>query len=278
MPSRASKTLLSIRRHLLAIAAAVCVLAAGIGMLGANTELSGAVIAAGTLVVESTVKKVQHPTGGTVGEILVQDGTRVSAGDVLLRLDETAAKANLSAITNSLWELSARQARLEAERDAASEVVFPEQLLAKESDAALALILAGERKLFGLRREALLGQKAQLRERVAQLNDEISGLDEQIEAKGEQLRLIAQELTAVRDLWDKKLVPIQRLTTLERDAARIKGERGQLIATKAQTRGKISEIEVQTLQIDQNLRSDVSKELAEIRAKAADLTRKADRR
>jgi HlyD family secretion protein len=268
---RASRTLRSIQWHLAAIVGAVVVLAGGVGVLGAKTELSGAVVAAGSLVVESNVKKVQHPVGGTVGELLVKEGSHVSAGDILVRLDETVAKANLATITKSLWELSARGARLEAERDGASEVLFPDDLLAAASDPTIDHIVTGERKLFTLRREALLGQKAQLHERVAQLNDEIKGLTEQTEAKGEEIRLVQEELGGVRDLWDKKLVPITRLTALERDAARLKGERGQLVASTAQTKGKISEIEVQTLQIDQKLRSDVAKELADIRAKSAEL-------
>lgn len=270
MRSRAERTLRSIRWHLAAIVASVVVLLGGAGLLGANTDLSGAVIAAGSLVVESNVKKVPHPTGGTVGELPVRDGATVREGDILLRLDETVTRANLAAIRKNLWELSARQSRLEAERDAAEDVAFTDELLT-ETDEAAVRILAGERRLFVTRGEALRGQKAQLRERVGQLADEIKGQTEQTEAKGEEIRLVQQELGGVRDLWEKKLIPITRLTALERDAARLKGERGQLIAATAQTRGKISELELQMLQIDQNLRSDVGKELADIRAKSAEL-------
>jgi HlyD family secretion protein len=275
MPMRALSTRRSIKRHLAAMVMAVAVLAGGVGMLGARTELAGAVVAAGSLVVESNVKKVQHPVGGTVGALLVKDGSSVAQGDILVHLDETVAKANLATITQSLWELSARGARLEAERDGAAELAFPDDLLAAAGDPTVDHVVTGERKLFGLRREALLGQKAQLRERVAQLTDEIKGLTEQTEAKVEEIRLVQDELSGVHDLWDKKLVPITRVTALERDAARLKGERGQLIAATAQARGKISELEVQTLQIDQNLRSDVAKELADIRAKSAELTERA---
>src|SRR5262249_24697491 len=165
MPSPAEQTRRAIRWHLAFVAAAAAVFLGGVGILGANTELSGAVVAAGSLVVESNVKKVQHPTGGTVGELLVRDGSRVSEGDTLVHLDETVAKANLAAIRMSLWELSARQARLEAERDGSVGVAFADDLAAAAAgDDAVARILAGERKLFALRREALLGQKAQLRE------------------------------------------------------------------------------------------------------------------
>jgi multidrug efflux pump subunit AcrA (membrane-fusion protein) len=208
-------------------------------VLGARTELSGAVIAAGSLVVESNVKKVAHPVGGSVGELLVHEGAKVSEGDILVHLDETVAKSNLATIVQNLWELSARGARLEAERDGAPELAFPDALVAAAHDPDVDHVVTGERKLFALRREALLGQKKQLHERVAQLGEEIKGLTEQTEAKGEEIRLVQEELAGVQDLWDKKLIPITRLTVLERDAARLKGERGQLVASTAQARGKI---------------------------------------
>src|SRR4029078_12788173 len=166
--------------------------------------------------------------------------------------------------------MAARQARREAERDGSQSLVFAEELLAESDNPAVTRILVGERKLFALRREALLGQKAQLRERIGQLGDEIVGLREQTEAKAEEIRLAQQELTSVRELWRKNLVPLSRITALERDGARLKGERGRLVATTAETKGKISELQLQTLQIDQNLRSDVSKELSEVRAKSAE--------
>ena len=260
----------SIRRHLAAIAAAAVLFAGGIGVLGASTELSGAVIASGMLVVESSVKKVQHPTGGPVGQLMVRDGTRVEAGDLLVRLDATVAQANLAMVTNSLAELYARRARLEAERDGANAVDFPADLRDDHTDN-IDRVLSGERRLFELRREAQQGQKNQLRERIAQLRDEVRGFSEQAAAKRKEIEFIVRELEAVRDLWQKNLVPVSRVTALERDAARLEGERGQLIATVAQSRGKISETELQIIQVDQTMRSDVAKELAEIRAKAAEL-------
>lgn len=273
-PSPADATRRAIRSHLAAMAGAVMILAVAVGLLSAKTELSGAVVAAGWLVVESNVKKVQHVVGGAVGELFVREGSRVSEGDILVHLDETVAKANLAAITKSLWDLAARTARLEAERDGSAEITFPNDLLDAAAGPAIARVVTGERKLFELRREALLGQKAQLGERVAQLVDEIRGLTEQTEAKGEEIRLVQNELAGVRELWEKKLVAITRFTAMERDAARLKGERGQLIAATAQAKGRISELRIQILQIDQNLRSDVAKELSDIRAKVAELMEK----
>jgi HlyD family secretion protein len=134
--------------------------------------------------------------------------------------------------------------------------------------------VSGERKLFELRRKAQSGQKAQLRERIAQLKEEVSGLTEQADAKAQEIVLVNKELGGVRNLYQQNLVPLSRLTALERDAARLTGERGLLAATVAQTRGKISETELQIIQLDQDLRSKVAKDLADIRAKMSDLSEK----
>jgi len=254
------KTQQSIRAHLVAIGATAVFLVGGVGVIGATTDLAGAVIAAGTLVVESNVKKVQHPTGGIVGDLLVHDGSRVEAGELLVRLDETTAQANLAMVDKSLAELFARRARLDAERDGADTVEFPDELLQAARQAEIARVVAGERKLFQLRREAQDGQKAQLRERIVQLNEEVRGYTDQAGAKAKEIEFIQKELEGVRELWQKNLVPITRVTALERDGARLEGERGQLIATVAQGKGKVSETELQIIQIDQNLRSDVAKE------------------
>lgn len=261
----------SIRAHLVAIAAAALFLVLGIGVIGATTELAGAIIASGALVVETNVKKVQHPAGGIVGELRVHDGSHVKAGDLLIRLDETMVRANVAMVENSLAELFARRARLEAERDGNDAVEFPAQLLQAAHQAEIGRVIAGERKLFEFRRDAQRGQKAQLRERVAQLNDEVRGYIDQAAAKKKEIEFIGKELEGVRDLWQKNLIPITRVTALERDGARLEGERGQLIATVAQGKGKISETELQIIQLDQNLRSEVSKELGDIRAKIAEL-------
>ena len=271
MTDKTSSAQRSIRRHLLGGLAVVALLAGGVGGLAATTELAGAVIAPGVMVVDTNVKKVQHPTGGVVGELRVRDGDRVKAGDVVVRLDETITQANLAIVVKSLNEMQARLARLEAERDDADKVVFPSDLLARSGDPEVARIIEGERNLFRLRKTARAGQKAQLKERISQLREEIQGLTGQVAAKKREIELIGQELEGVRDLWRKNLVQIQRVTALERDAARLEGERGHLIAATAQSKGKISETELQIIQIDQDLRSEVAKELREVQAKIAEL-------
>jgi HlyD family secretion protein len=260
-----------LRRYLLLGAATTLILTAGIGGWAATTELAGAVVAPAVLVVDSNVKKVQHPTGGVVSELRVHDGDPVRAGDLLVRLDETVTRANLAVVEKQLVELAARRARDEAERDGAPSVTFPADLLARSGDDETQAVLRGEERLFAIRRSAREGQRAQLKERIGQFKEEIRGLTEQVKAKEAELELIQQELAGVRDLWEKHLVPIMRLTSLQRDAARLGGEHGSLLASIAQAKGRISETELQILQIDQDLRTEVGKDLAEIRARSSEL-------
>ncbi|WP_201829945.1 HlyD family type I secretion periplasmic adaptor subunit [Microvirga zambiensis] len=261
----------SIRRHTRLGLSAALFLVVGLGGWSAITELSGAVVAPGAVVVDSHVKKVQHPTGGVVGDILARDGDRVRAGDIVIRLDETVARANLAMVAKSLDELAARQGRLEAERDGRDQVSFPPALTGRLAEPELAGLVGGERHLFETRREARAGQKAQLKERIAQLQEQIDGLKLQASAKGDEIQLIQDELTGVEQLWKKNLVPITRVTALRREETRLRGERGQLISNVAQAKGKISETELQVMQIDQDLRSEVSKELREVQGRVAEL-------
>ena len=257
----------SIRRHLWAAALTLALLAGGVGGWAASTEIAGAVIASGLLVVDSNVKKVQHPTGGVVGEILARDGDRVRSGDVIVRLDETVARANLAIVTKTLDELTARKARLAAERDGAGEIEFPPEMLERAGNPSLANTIAGERRLFDLRRTARVGQESQLRQRIAQLTEEIGGITAQREAKLREITLVERELKGARDLWDKNLMPITKLTALEREATRLEGERGSLTASIAQSKGRISELELQIIQITRDMASEVGKDLRETEAR-----------
>ena len=257
----------SISRHTLAGLVIVIVLAGGVGGWAGTMTLSGALIAQGSVVVDSNVKTVQHPTGGIVGELRVKDGDRVQQGDIVVRLDDTVTRANLAIVTKGLDELYARKARLESERDGNDAVKFPADLLARANDPDIASIVDGERKLFQLRSSARTGQKAQLRQRIEQLNEEVRGLKAQHVSKDKETKLIEREKDGVYDLWKQKLVPLTKLTELERAAVRLEGESAQLIAQTAQVAGKISETELQIIQIDRDLSSEVAKETREIDGK-----------
>jgi HlyD family secretion protein len=263
MTTRKSSSQRSIRLHLVIGLAVVLILGGGLGGWAATAQLAGALIAPGSVVVDTNVKKVQHPTGGVVGELRARDGDVVKAGDVVVRLDDTVTKAGLAIVTKNLNGLWARAARLEAEQRGADRIVFPPQLLDQMADDDVKNVIGSETKLFNVRSTGRIGQKQQLRERIAQLNEEIAGLSAQEQAKTREIALVEKELVGVRGLFNQQLVQISRLTVLERDAARLAGERAQFIAARAQAKGKITEIELQIFQIDKDLVSEVSKDLRE---------------
>jgi len=233
--------------------------------------LAGAVVVPGNLVVQSNVKTIQHPTGGVVAEVPVHNGSRVNIGDLLLRLDATQAQASLQMVSKQLDESRARMARLIAERDGLPLPEIPTEMAARLDESAVKNLLASEETQFKARASARYSQKDLLQSRIAQLGEEIAGLDAQVASKGKQLELIAGELTGVQDLYDKRLVPLTRLTTLQRETARIEGERGQLISAIAETKAKVGEAQLQLVKLDQDFRTDVVKELGETQGKAAEL-------
>ena len=235
-------------------------LGGSIMIAAAMTEISGAVIASGQLAVESNVKKVQHPTGGTIGEIRVRDGSHVRAGEIVARLDPTQLQAGLAIVSHNLDELMLRHARLDAEHAGLTGLALPPAIADRMDQPDILHMVSAEYRLLGLRQAARNGQKMQHQERIAQTSDEIIGITAQVAAKDEQIRWIEQELLGVHDLYAKQLVQYSRLTALERERARLQGEHGSLVSSITQARGKIGEINLQINQIDQDIRSDAAKE------------------
>jgi HlyD family secretion protein len=266
----------AIRKLNLVGCTALVVAVGGVGGWASTTQIAGAVIAAGSIVVETNVKKVQHLNGGIVGEIRVREGSEVEAGQVLLRLDDTLTRATLGVVRSQLDLYVAREARLLAERDGLANIVFSEGSLAGPPREIAEGAITGEGRLFQSRRSGLEGQRAQLRERIAQIAEEIRGLTAQQQSKDSEINYVGEELSSVSELYSKHLVSLARLKQLQRDQARLQGERGQLVADIARSRGKIAETELQILQLDQEFRTDVLKELRETQAKVAELQERAN--
>jgi HlyD family secretion protein len=258
-----------LRGRLVAGLVVSALLVAGLGGWAASAKLSGAVIAPGLIVVDSNVKKVQHPYGGVVGQILVKNGDRIAPGDVLIRLDDTQTRAALGIVVSQLVELTGRSARLAAERDGAEAVAFPPDFAGMGPEAAR--VGEGERRLFVARRTTADSQKEQLGKRVGQLGQEIEGLTAQREAKARELKLVREELARVRDMYKRSLTPVTRVLAMERDEARIAGEHGALIAQIARARTQIGETELQILNVDQTRQSEAQRELREVEARLAEL-------
>ena len=259
------------RGHVIAGFATVILLTGGLGGWAATTSLSGAVIGAGTVVVDSNVKKVQHPTGGIVGEIKVREGARVEAGDLVMRLDETITRANLGIVQSQLDELGIRQARLTAERDGASELVLPDSMKVRSALPDVQQLIASEATLLQSRRSSRTGQKSQLQERLNQLGEEIRGLQSQHAAKTREYDLILIELKEIEKLWLKNLAPLSKRISLNREATRVDGEAAHLVSSMAQARAKIAETQLQMIQVENDLRTEVTRELREVQSKQAEL-------
>jgi HlyD family secretion protein len=251
--------------RMLAIAAIVVLGWAGF------VPLSGAVVVAGRLVVQSSVKKVQHPQGGIVASILVRNGTKVAAGEELARLDQTSARSNLQVVARQLDEARMRIARLTAERDNLPTPRWPTKSAAQLDNAEREQLLASEQDFFAARASTRRGQKELADSRVTQLEKQIAGLEAQLQSNGKKMGIASGELRGVEDLLRQKLVTLPRATALQRETAHLDGIDGQLAAQIAETRAKVSEARLQALQAEQTFRSDVMRDLREAEAKEGEL-------
>jgi membrane fusion protein len=236
-------------------------LVAGLGGWAATTELSSAVIAPGRVVIEGNAKDIQHLAGGIVSEIFVKEGNEVAAGDVLLRLDPTLAKANLSIVESALARLYARRARLVAEINKANTITIPESLLSFLDPAARDMIIASEKAILESGTKARDGSRRQLETRKQQLWDESRGLASQIAAVEEQAALINDEAARSAALYEKRIITLQRYNLLKRQKADLQGQLGQLAAQKAQIEGRASEIDLQILQLERDHTTQVAENL-----------------
>jgi HlyD family secretion protein len=261
----------SARRLLYVSFIVIAVLFGGFFLWAAVSDISGAVVASGTVKVESSVKKVQNLTGGIIKEIHVKDGDGVSAGDVLIRLDPQAAQSELGIISDQLNAMIARHARLMAERD--GEAFDPSALVLDENSKGIApsLIRHGETELFIARRDALKGQKNVLSERKAQFENQIEGDQAQLETKQKELELIALELKGVESLYAANLASVQRVMPLRREQARSEGDVQVLKAQMAELRGKIDEVTLQITNLDQERFSEVNRDIQDMEPKMAEL-------
>ncbi|MBK5969012.1 MULTISPECIES: HlyD family type I secretion periplasmic adaptor subunit [Thiorhodovibrio] len=234
--------------------------------------IDGAAVAPGVLAVESTRKTVQHFEGGIVDEILVHEGDHVQKGQVLVRLDDTEASAQLEIVRSQYLGLLARLARLTAERDGAETIDFPQELLKERDDPRIAEAIDGEERVFATRRKALQGEKDVLRQRAVQLQEQILGLEAQSETKQKRIDLYQEEIDGLKTLFKKGLGDKSRLREWERMVAELEGERAEHQASIAATRVRISETELQVVQLDRQQNTEVASEMRDVETKLGDLS------
>jgi HlyD family secretion protein len=265
---------LSLRRYRRTGLTLIVLFAGTFGAWAAMAPLSSAVVASGHFEVDGSIKKVQHKTGGTVAEILVHDGERVGAGDTLLRLDATAARSVLQIIDHELGDLQMSAARLRAERDGQESFDPPAFFLTYGDKVFSEALYQREGRMLKARLDARVGQKQELTERINQLGSQIDGLARQYDAKTHERLLLTDELDSLHGLLARKLVLVAQVNALEREASKADGELGQLQASIAEAKGKVSETKLQILNLDQVAVADASKELAEAEGKISELTGK----
>jgi HlyD family secretion protein len=261
----------SLRRLQLAGYTSVFVMVGVVGSWAALSQLNGAVIAPATIVAETYSKKIQHRDGGTVKAINVKDGDLVQAGEPLVVFDDTDAKSDLAIITSLLDESLAKRSRLEAQRERADAVTYPADLMQRAKEPALAEIISGQNKLFSARLQTINGKKNQLSQQVDQLQEQISGVESQIQSKDKQLKYIAAELTDLKALQQKGLVPVSRVSAMDRESARLNGERGELVAAKASTEARITEVKLQIMQVDEDDLAQTLTDLRDIDSRVSEL-------
>ena len=254
----------AIRRHLLIAAFAALVVVGGIGGWAAIAEISGAVVTPATVVVQSNVKHVQHQEGGIVKEILVKDDDTVSAGDLLIRLDDTITRANLDAISKQLGELKAQEARLLAERDGRQRITFSGDEIPDD-------IKRGQQLLIEARQASVAGRKDQLQEQIRQFNKQAEGLKAQLDAKESEIELIDEELADLDALLNKQLVSKSRVSAQRRERAQLQGQYGSFLSEIARIQEGISERKIQILQIEESYRAELLENLHSTRSQIAQL-------
>ncbi len=244
-----------------------------LGFLGwaSFAELESAILAPGVLVVESRRKAVQHLEGGIVREIAVTDGETVKAGQVLLQLEQTQAQSSLSVLEDQADSLSAQEARLVAERDNRAKVTFPADLLARRANPKVAQAIAGEENNFTVRRNTIFKQVDILNQRNGENGRQIAGLKSQQEAVEKQSQLIAQEEASVSELYKQGLSTLPRVLALQRQAADLSGQRGQLVEKIAQIQLSSEENDLQIANLRNQRLSDIASDLRDAQTKKADV-------
>lgn len=266
----------SVKRPVIIGIIALAILFGGFGYWAVASNIAGAVVASGQIEVDQNRQAIQHPEGGVVAEITVEEGTSVRANQVILRLDGSDLASELAVITGQLSEVRARRARLEAERDAETEVTFPQDLLdhARQTPE-LAELLEGQRNLFAARAETLTSEVEQLRRRTEQIEAQVDGLGAQRVAIASQQVIVADDLAIQTDLRERELGSAARVTQLQRETAELLGTMGEIDAQIAQAQGQLTEIELVILQRQEQRREEAIAELREVRASEEELSERA---
>ncbi|QXH46251.1 HlyD family type I secretion periplasmic adaptor subunit [Pseudomonas xanthosomatis] len=243
----------------------------GFLLWGALAPLDKGVPVSGTVMVAGSRQAVQHPTGGVIEQLLVRDGDRVTAGQVLVLLDSTQAQAQVGSLEVQYLNARAGEARLQAERDAASSLVFPEDLLAQAGTPWVATALEAQRQLRASRAQALRMELDGLRENIAGAEASLAGLQGSMASKQAQRDALDEQLHGLRELARDGYIPRNRLLDNERLLAQVNGSIAEDLGSIGRTRRQVLELKLRIGQRQQEFQNEVRQQLAELQANAEDL-------
>jgi HlyD family secretion protein len=242
----------------------VCGFVVGLGAWSTFAPLESAAIAYGTVESESSRKTIQHLEGGIIGEILVADGDIVHAGQTLISLEDTKARAEVQSLQGQLWDAMAREARLQAEQRGDERVSFPAKLeMAQNESPSVAAVLAGQQSIFETRRQVFQSQAAVNREKRSQVDKEIEGLRAQESAASKRVEIVGEEAATVAILVSKGLERRPRLLSLEREKADIEGRRGEIVAQISRAEQVINESQATLLKLESDRQNEIAQSLRE---------------
>ena len=262
----------STRRPILYGIFTLIALVVGFGGWSVSTQITGAIVTSGRIEVEQNRQVVQHPDGGVVASINVSEGDTVAAGDLLLTLDGAMIRSELAIVEGQFFETLARRGRLEAERDDLPEIAFDKELVQAAPDhPEVTEKIDGQRRLFDARRESLASQTDQLGKRRDQIEEQITGIDAQSQALTTQLDLLRKELVDQQGLLEKGLTQASRVMALQREEANLRGQMGELAATRAQAQGRITETQIEVLRLASDRREEANTQLRESGAQELEL-------
>lgn len=251
----------------------VCVLVGGLGVWGTQAQLSGAVIAPGVLEVEGRSYVVEHPDGGIVHAVLVEEGDFVEAGERVLELDGASLDAELSILHSQINEVDSRALRLRAELEGADSISVDEAFAARlNEDAELAEVFDGQRRLFAARKETFEKTAASLSDQQAQTRNEIDGQKAQETALTEQLALVEEELEGLNDLFNRGLTVQSQVLEVRRERAQLVGAQGEVRASIARNFGSIAQIDTEILRLTSERREQNIAELRDLSVARAEFT------
>jgi HlyD family secretion protein len=241
-----------------------CFFVLGFGTWSTFAPLQSAAIASGAVESESSRKTIQHLEGGIIREILVADGDVVRAGQVLISLDDTKARAEVQSLQGQLWDETAREARLQAEQQGLERVSFPARLeLVQNESLPTAAVLARQQDIFETRRQVFQSQLAVIRDKRLQVEQEIVGLKAQGNAAAQRTAIVREEAAMVAELVSKGLERRPRLLTLQRETADIDGRRGEITAQISRAEQVISESQATLLKLQSDRQNEIAQSLRE---------------